>query len=378
MPEEVLESTVEETPVDEKESKEVKETEPATNETDEKVETEETEKDDDAEVSPHDRVSFKQLKQDFPDLFKKYPQLRSIYFREGEFSKVFSSVAQAKEAAESVDAYVRLEDDILTGDGSVLIKSLKGSDEKSLERFASNFVETLAENETGVLFNALTPIFKNICRAMRREGQSNNNPNLANSASYLAKYLFDDPEADASVEDKTDKKIEKVRLEERSKVSEERYEAFTAETANNAFSELSSVVAKALENDKDLTPYIKQTLIKDIISEVQTLMHSDKDHLKYIDRFWNEARRNGGNSKLKASIVNTFLARAKQLVPSVRSKLLTEVRGATPKSPAINHSSSGGRAGNANGAPVSAKDIDWNRTSDLDMIRGNYVLKGQN
>src|SRR5690349_5181558 len=49
----------------------------------------------------HERPTFAQIKAKYPDILKDFPSLRSIYYREQQFSDLLPTPADAKEAAEN-------------------------------------------------------------------------------------------------------------------------------------------------------------------------------------------------------------------------------------------------------------------------------------
>src|SRR5438445_13483185 len=67
----------------------------------EKPEEEEDEEDlvleKDAKI-PFDRPTIKAIKAEFPEFFNKFPELKESYLREIEFTKIFPTVEDAKEA----------------------------------------------------------------------------------------------------------------------------------------------------------------------------------------------------------------------------------------------------------------------------------------
>src|SRR5215831_7658679 len=55
-------------------------------ESEESEEAKEEEKPKEEKPFPYDRPTMQQLREEFPDLFKKFPSMRDIYYREQEFS----------------------------------------------------------------------------------------------------------------------------------------------------------------------------------------------------------------------------------------------------------------------------------------------------
>jgi len=64
-------------------------------------EEEEEEEEEELELGPR-RPSFKEIKEKYPDFFKTFPELREAFFRESEYTKIFPTVEDAKEALEDL------------------------------------------------------------------------------------------------------------------------------------------------------------------------------------------------------------------------------------------------------------------------------------
>jgi hypothetical protein len=100
--------------------------------------SEETEEEEGRELLPHERPTVKQITEKFPDFFKKFPTLKDAFFREKQFSEVFHTPQEAKEAAVIAGDYKTLQDDLVNGTGEKLLPALKESD--SLGRFSKSFL----------------------------------------------------------------------------------------------------------------------------------------------------------------------------------------------------------------------------------------------
>src|SRR5215471_9558495 len=48
---------------------------------------------------PYDRPTMQELREAFPDLFKKFPSMRDVFYREQEFTQIFPTIEDAKEAS---------------------------------------------------------------------------------------------------------------------------------------------------------------------------------------------------------------------------------------------------------------------------------------
>src|SRR6186713_214399 len=58
------------------------------------------------------RVSYSDVKKEFPEFFKRFPQLKTAFFREQEFTKRFANLEDADEAIEAIESFRAVEDTV--------------------------------------------------------------------------------------------------------------------------------------------------------------------------------------------------------------------------------------------------------------------------
>ena len=111
---------------------------------DKKEDKEEKEDDDPFADHRYTRPSYKKIVQDFPELFKKYPQLKTAFFRENKFTEHFPRLEDAALAAQKADMYDTAASAILSGDAKDFFTLLDKSDNgEVIKLFASIIILTL-------------------------------------------------------------------------------------------------------------------------------------------------------------------------------------------------------------------------------------------
>ena len=172
-------------------------------------EGEETDEEDKKPDIPFDRPSIKEIKTQFPDFFDKFPALKESFFREVEFTKLFPTVEDAKEAFEDNEAFTVLSDAALSGDPVPLLESIGKTDEKALETFSLSFLPSLYKKNQELYSQAITPIFENLIRTLFKDKDEN----TRNAALVLADFLFPGNSEDVASGKKTFSKQEKLNEE---------------------------------------------------------------------------------------------------------------------------------------------------------------------
>jgi hypothetical protein len=105
-----------------------------------------------------------------------------------------------------------------------------------------------------------------------------------------------------------------------------------------------------------------------------------------MDSLWDKAKRNGRTEADKVRLITAYLTRAKSLVPSLRSKYVSEARGgnekvASKKKEQIDevsgrtNSGTMGRGSNGANKTYNPKSINYSKTSDADILNDNITYK---
>jgi len=360
-----------------------KETETTEEEADEEQQDEiDEEEDEDAEeqISEEDSV-YQALKKTDKDIFKKVPELRHIIFREQKYTEIFPTVEDATEAAEAVQTFNQYQSDLMGGNSGPLLETLEKIDKKVLENFVANFIPTLEKQSKDLYLQMIFPEIKKLCRAAAQSGDEN----LKNSAYHLHNYVFGDIKLDSEIGLKPKEKDEKEdNLSKRERDFEEKqYRSFATDVMDVGTARLEREIGRAFKNT-DISPLLQKSLISEIKQRVDESIQKDTRHMGNINNLWSQARKEGYTSKSKERIINTYLSRAKLLIPSKRQAVLGEAklssknlindeRSEQKRATRIPSSSS---AVNRPSGKVDAKKIDWNKVdSERAMLDGNVPMK---
>lgn len=331
----------------------------------------------------HERPTFAQMKAKYPDILKDFPSLKAIYYREQQFSDVFPTPADAKEASENNEAFISIRNDVFDGNGTQFLEALKEADK--LDSFAGTILNSLYKVSPEAQWKALAPVFQNAIRAFYK---SSGDENDQNAALRLAQYLFGDSEV-ASGKKNAVKEEEKPREnKEKDNWKTERYNSFRIDTLSGIHDNMKSEVLAGMK-DETLSSFVKDAIADKVLDGIRDQLQSDKSHMDYMGKLWDKANNNGYTTADKTSITNAFLARAKAIVPTIRRKLIAEAMGTSAKisdkkletverGQSRKEPGNSGRTSPVNGNKVySPKDIDFSKTSEMDILNGNVTLKNR-
>jgi hypothetical protein len=348
------------------------------------------------DTHPFERPSLKSVEEAFPGLLKKFPSLRDMYFREAEYSKLFPTVDDAKEANENNTAFNNIKEDVFQGNGKKFFSSIKEVGEKDLERFSTTVLNSLFQVHPQAFWRAANPLVEDIARNMFNKGVKEKDESMQNAARYLSEYFFGNTEIAEGKKtsiikvEATDPEITK----QREAFDNERATAFRGSVETGIRTNLHSIIEgkdpktgkSRLDPDGVLSPFIRKTIIDHIIEEMGTQLTADKDHIRFMDSLWNKSKKNGRTDEDKARIISAYLARAKSLIPSLRSKYVSEALGqkvrVSNKEKGRAEDISSRRDGGAHGRPSNGKpksydpkSINYGKTSDMDILNDDINYK---
>jgi hypothetical protein len=260
---------------------------------------------------------------------------------------------------------------------------------------ADNFLPTLLQKGGESLYlRATVPVIEQFLWTMTENGKATGNVNMVNAARHAANFIFGKPD----VPDPNRRKGQEgphpaeQKLEAERKTWEEtRFKEASSEVSTAIDSELDAEILKGLDPEKKLSPRQRASLLGEIKKEIDTTLSKDQAFGRQMKALWSKAAGASYPKDQRASIKSAFLARAKALVPAVRTRLRSEWLG--EKAPV--NDDKGNNSGNKNKEqvrkrslpdagrsgktgpvrPPSPKDVDYTKTSDEDLIAGRFVRK---
>lgn len=322
----------------------------------------------------------KSLKAVDKDIFKKVPGLRSAIFRESQFTEVFASPKEAKEAAEVVETFAALQNDVIEqGNPANLLKSIKETSTEGFKTFLSNFMGSVQEIDKDLYYEMLYPEFKKMLRWAARSTDKN----VAISAKNVHYALFNDVDFDKEVglsPKKAEKTKREIELEEREqKLITQQFENFSTDVKTIVRRKLERQISKPLE-DSGLSNFMIKNIVKEVIALVDKDITQDARTSSLLKGLWKDAKAAGFPSSKKDSIINAYLSRARLVIPGHRNKVLSEAKVEAKakegeKKPVRVPGGKSSVEVKGSAANIDFKKVDFSKTSERDLLDGKVVYK---
>jgi hypothetical protein len=345
-------------------------------------EEEETEEDEEESVDEPPSSLARSLSEKHKGIFKEFPQLRGILFREGQYKEVFPTVEEAKDAYDRSETLAYLENSVGTGSAEPLLDTL---DEAALERFSKEFVPGLAKKNPKIAHKALLPVMNGMLRSALSVAQRSQNKNLGTAVQLISQFLngtneipeTSDPDEDPQVKKKLNELSERERqMQTRAHVE------FSKKVTGAGDKKLMLEIRKAFDSDKNLSEIERDALAERTFKRVVDRLASDGNHIRGMDSLWARARKAGYSEEWIPRIITAMLGGARSLLPGVRAKVRAEAlkhRKPAKKAGIVVNSGSPGktRVGSEKVVGLKKGNIDWKKTSTLDIFSGNAKLKSK-
>jgi len=338
---------------------------------------------DDTEV-PEGQLRFKDVKAKFPTIFKEFPKLAESIRNDRAYSEIFATPEDARDAAQRATYFNRLENTILGGSIKELLADVEQGNKDAYNKVVKDFLPTVKSKSMELYAEITLPAVNDVLKSAIRDAAGTDNTNLRNAALHIAKYLYGKPEIpDLDAKREVPNEAEERVKAERSAFWQEKAADFTNECYGEGREEAIKEIAKGIDSDKSISPFLKKTLKDSIFQEVDQLLAKDTRHLRQMNALWRKAEATGFPKETRREIINAYLRGAKSLIPSVRQKLRAEaglqVSSAKPTTTETiqkrTNIPASGRGAVSAGKTPSARDVNWSKTSDLDFLNGKYTPK---
>jgi len=373
-----------------------------TEETKEETHEESEEPKEDEEETTEESIKapeYKEIVAKYPKLFKDFPELKHTFFQNKEYRELFPTVEEAREAHEDVTGLRELENALIDGDeGSVagVMEAMKELGEDVIPNFALGFLPALQKLDQGVYYNVITPVLISVVRNVYDAGVSNDNENYRNAALLVSQYLFRDQKvasgekevklAERKVKDnKQDNELER----ERTSFRQERYTALYNDVVQSCDSQLLDIVLDGIDPKDTIPEGVRDLIAEKVVKEISKVLGNSSSHKSRMDSLWKKAAGDKFSTGNKSRIVTAYLEAAREIMPRIRNKIRSNVLGIRERQPESGgrterrepkSTTGGGQQTRSSGngdrkSSANPKDIDWRKTSDMDLFNDRVTYK---
>ena len=342
---ETEDSEPEETTEDSESESDSNEDEETDNDESDEEETEEIEDEADSKDEKLDEVvgakfsgrpTYRQVIDKYPKIFKDFPGLRDVFFRERDFSRVFATVEDAQEAYDQLNTLKAGEQIISNGNPKDFLDVLRDYDANKEAQFVENFLPSLYKTNKPAFEAITTPVIQYALRTMHRDASRNGNDNLTNSAVNVYEWLFGTDKIEEGGQrqpiapsQQNDPEKENLRAEN-ARLLQTRHSEFIDGALNTASRKIDAIIKNSLP--EEVGEFEVKSITREVMDRLGAVLRADSAHRSNMDRLIRNGKSDAYSEAARERLSSAFLSRAKLALPEIIKKVKSEaLRGSSQK-----------------------------------------------
>lgn len=320
-----LEDDKEEKDEEDKEEKEEKEEKDEEDEEEDKKDDEEDEdKLDETELDLVAPYKKKDILKEFPNLEKKFPYLFHAYYGHQQYTEVFPTVEDAKEASEKANILDAFEKDVMSGSTEKVLKAI-AQDEKAFNKLIDDYLPALHRVNKDAAMHVVTNIYKNAIVQMAQHATETKDDELKDAVIRLNKFLFNSDKISLPTKlVTTDDTAEKTIAEERRQMAMQRFDEVQGDLQTRVDNSIKATIAANIDKAGSMSPFEKRHAIDEAFGLLEKALLANKPFRGQMDQLWKAAFQSNYSRPSLERIKSAFFAKAKTVLPAVIKQARSE------------------------------------------------------
>jgi len=262
----------------------------------------------------------KAILKDFPELFKKYPFLEKMMYRDKQYSELFGSFDDAKEIAERAESFNELESQLLSGNTEQILREIKDTDSKAFDLIVDDYLQSLAKVDKDAYWHVTGNLNKRLIMEMWEEANSSGNEDLKQAALLVNQFVFGTnkftaPSRRVQKNEEADKAKDEIEQERLSFVRE-RYESSRDEMQTRVDNKLRATIADYIDPRGSMSDYVKKNAVKDAMTYLGETLSNDESISNNLKKLWRDAFDSKFSRDSLSRIESFYLGRARMALKS--------------------------------------------------------------
>jgi hypothetical protein len=273
-------------------------------------------------------VARRQILKKYPNLFKDFPYLEKAYYREQQFTEVFPTITEAKEAVEKVQTLDRFEKDLFSGNTETILSAVKEGDVNGFNKIVDDYLPALQRVDEKAYYHVISNLIKHTVKTMIDEAKRSNNENLEAAAEVLNHYAFGTTEITpatrmSKVESKDDSREQAISKKEQDFVNKQ-YNIAKNDLDTRVGNSIKSAIDSNIDPKGSMSDYVKRNAVREANESLDRLMKGDKRFKEIIDRLWENALKNDFSKDSLDRIRSAHVSKARTLLLPVIKRARNE------------------------------------------------------
>jgi hypothetical protein len=274
------------------------------------------------------RPTYRQVVDKYPKIFKDFPGLRDVFFRERDYSRVYPTVEDAQEAYDQLNTLKAGEQVISNGNPKDFLEILRDYDANKEAQFVESFLPSLYKTNKPAFEAITTPVIQYALRTMHRDAARNGNDNLTNSAVNVYEWLFGTEDIESGGtrqpiprQNQPDPEKENLKAE-RDRLLNTRHSEFIDGALNSASRKIDGIIKSSLP--EDVGQFEVKSITREVMDRLGAVLRADSAHRSNMDRLIRNGKSDAYSEAARERLSSAFLSRAKLALPEIIKKVKAE------------------------------------------------------
>lgn len=278
----------------------------------------------------------------FPELFKEFPFLEKMLYRDREINTLFGGIDEAKEAYERLEelsgkeeVYNQIDSSLMEGRADGVLKILKDTDENAYNKYIDNYLTNLHAFDKDAYFDVTGNFVKQLVKGLHATGTRLGNEDILTAALELNKFIFNDDilkpaTIRAKAEDKESEEAKKVKTEREAFVKE-RFDISRNDLQEKVDKKLRATIESYIDPRKTMPDYVRKNAIKDALVNLTESFSGDKQFERGLTKLWQKAFAENFSKPTLDAIESFYLGKARiNLHPAIKKARAEALGGSKP------------------------------------------------
>jgi len=282
-------------------------------------------------------VRRKEILAKYPQLFKDFPYLEKAYFRDAAFTEMFTTPAEAQEAVQAKETLDNFEKDIMGGNITTILASVKEENPESFNKVVDNYMEALYQVDQPAYYHLIGNISKNVIVGMLKEARNAAKPEikeaLETAAQTLNQYLFGTSEwrppsklSKETTREENGREQEQTRREQ--EFNRRQFEGARGDLNTRVNNTITNTIKSHIDPRGTMTEYVRNAAMREVSENLTRLIAKDTRFSSLNDKLWEASFKEGFSSESKDRILRAYLSKAKTVLPAlIKQARINAMRG---------------------------------------------------
>ena len=257
----------------------------------------------------------KEILKEYPDVFKKFPFLEKMLYRDKQYTELFGSFDDAKEIAEKAEIFNEFESELLSGNTERILREVKETDDKAFNLIVDDYLSTLAKVDKDAYWHVTGNLNKRLIMEMIQEANSTDNEDLKQAALLVNQFVFGTakftpPTRIIEKSEETDNVKREIENERLSFVRE-RFESTRDEMQMRVDNKLRATISEYIDPKNAMSSYVKKNAVNDAMKYLGEALAGDESITNNLDRLWRSSFDSKFSMDSQRKIESYYLSKAK-------------------------------------------------------------------